>query len=77
MKRILPLLIACMAVTACAGGANAAPETTGADKITSASEPAAETPGITAETADETTTETTRDVQEHGWGQIRASAIAQ
>ncbi len=62
MKRILPLLIACMALTACAGGVNAAPETTGADEITSASEPVAETPGTTAETADETTTETTRDV---------------
>ena len=62
MKRILPLLIACMALTACAGGVNTAPETTGADEITSASEPVAETPGTTAEMADETTTETTRDV---------------
>ena len=59
MKRILPLLIACMALTACAGGANAAPETTGTmDEITSVSEPVAESTG----TADETTTETTRDV---------------
>ena len=55
MKRILPLLIACMALTACAGGANAAPETTGADEITSVSEPVAETPG----TSDKTTAETT------------------
>lgn len=62
MKRILPLLIACMTLTACAGGVSSVPETTGADEITSVSEPVAEATGTTAETADETTTETTRDV---------------
>ena len=53
MKRLLPLLIACMALTACAGGTNAAPETTGADEITSVSEPVAEATVTTAETTDE------------------------